>query len=72
MTCTLRTGVHMFALDDYSGDFHLTRSNVRIPRLHESGPPGVLSVNDANGRDWPPAVRHFVEDVRDRSAAGLG
>lgn len=29
---TMRTGLHMFTLDDVSGEFILTRSNVKMPR----------------------------------------
>lgn len=56
---TLRTGLHMFTLDDVDGMFYLTRSNWRIPR---SG--SVYAFNDANSEAWDPAVRYFINDLK--------
>jgi fructose-1,6-bisphosphatase I len=58
---TLRTGVHMFTLDDISGEFFLTRSNIRIPR---TGP--IYSFNDANSETWQPFVKYFISDLKNR------
>lgn len=59
LVITMRTGLHVFTLDDITGDFFLTRSHVRIPR---TGP--VYSVNDANSLDWHPAVSNFLSDLK--------
>ena len=56
---TMRTGLHQFTLDDVSGEFFLTRSNVRVPR---SG--GIYSFNDANSESWPAYVNHFINDFK--------
>lgn len=56
---TLRTGLHMFTLDDVTGEFYLTKSNLRIPR---SGP--LYSFNDANSESWDPAVNYFINDFK--------
>jgi fructose-1,6-bisphosphatase I len=63
---TLRTGLHMFTLDDVSGEFHLTRSNIKMPR---SGP--IYSINDANQIDWEPGMRHFLSDLRGKTIKGV-
>ena len=64
---TLRTGLHMFTLDDVSGEFHLTRSNIKMPR---SGP--IYSFNDASIADWnPPGVRHFLQDLKTQKLVGV-
>lgn len=59
---TLRTGLHIFTLDDVTGEFYLTRSNVRIPR---SGP--IYSFNDANAATWDPAVNYFLSDLKSKN-----
>lgn len=56
---TLRTGLHMFTLDDVTGEFYLTKSNLKIPR---SGP--IYSFNDANSVSWHPAVNYFINDLK--------
>lgn len=56
---TLRTGLHMFTLDDNSGEFFLTRSNVRIPRRGS-----VYSFNDANSNDWDRSIQYFLNDLK--------
>ena len=53
------SGVHMFTLDDVTGEFYLVRKNVRIPR---SG--GIYSFNEANAKSWPVGVVHFLDDFR--------
>lgn len=63
LALTMRSGLHLFTLDDVSGEFFLTRSNLRIPR---SGP--LYSFNDANDRDWSPAIRHFISDLKSGSS----
>ena len=59
---TLRTGLHIFTLDDVTGEFYLTRSNVRIPR---SGP--IYAFNDANAATWDPAVTYFLSDLKSKN-----
>lgn len=56
---TLRTGVHMFTLDDVTGEFYLTRSNVAIPEYGS-----IYSFNDANSLEWEPCVQTFVQDFK--------
>lgn len=64
---TLRTGLHMFTLDDVSGEFHLTRSNIRMPK---SGP--IYSFNDASIAEWdPPGVRNFLQDLKSQNLVGV-
>lgn len=57
LVITMRTGVHMFTLDDVSGEFYLTRSNVRVPR---SG--GIYAFNDAYSEGWPAYVNYFISE----------
>lgn len=59
LALTMRSGVHMFTLDDVSGEFYLTRANVRIPR---TGP--IYSFNDANDCEWDPAIQNFMVDLK--------
>ena len=56
----------MFTLDDVSGEFHLTRSNVKMPR---SG--SLYSFNDASVSEWDPGVRNFLQDLKDRRLVGV-
>lgn len=62
LVITMRTGVHMFTLDDVSGEFYLTRSNIRVPR---SG--GVYAFNDANSGGWPSYVNYFINEHKSMS-----
>jgi len=62
LVITMRTGVHMFTLDDISGEFYLTRSNIRVPR---SG--GVYSFNDAYSEGWPSYVNYFINEFKSAS-----
>ena len=64
LVCTLRSGVHQFTLDDVSGEFYLTQSNIQIPT---SGP--IYSFNDANSEKWDPKVRQYLTDFK---SAGTG
>lgn len=63
---TMRTGLHMFTLDDVSGEFHLTRSNIKMPR---TGP--IYSINDANDKIWEPGMRHFLSDLKNKCLKGV-
>lgn len=62
---TMRTGLHIFTLDDASSEFYLTRSNVRIPR---SG--NIYSFNDGNSMNWCNAVKTFLGDLKKSKLAG--
>jgi len=66
MVITMRSGVHMFTLDDVSGEFYLTKSNIRIPVIGS-----LYAFNDANFNSWPTAIRNYIHDKRDRRVEGL-
>ena len=59
ITLSGSSGVHMFTLDDVTGEFYLTRSNVRIPNKG-----AIYSFNEANAKTWPTAVNNFLDDFR--------
>eukprot|EP01041_Mallomonas_annulata_P010942 gene10942-22842_t len=59
LVITIRNGVNQFTLDDVTGEFYLTRTNIQIPK---SGP--IYSVNDANSAKWHPHMRKFFDDFR--------
>lgn len=63
---TMNSGLHMFTLDDVTGEFYLTRSNVKMPR---SG--SIYSFNDAHAAHWEPGVRYFLNDLKAKRIAGL-
>lgn len=65
LVITMRTGVHIFTLDDVTGEFYLTKATVRIPR---SG--NIYSFNDANSPTWDPAVNNFLKDFKSNEIAG--
>jgi fructose-1,6-bisphosphatase I len=54
---TTRHGLHQFTLDDVTGEFYLTKENVKIPRV---GP--IYSVNAANQDSWHPSVQRYFRD----------
>jgi len=57
---TLRAGgLHMFTLDDVTGEFYLVRKNVRIPQAG-----GIFSFNEANAKGWSPGVNNFLSDFK--------
>lgn len=59
LVVTVGSGVHMFTLDDVTGEFYLTRSNLRIPAVGS-----VYSFNDANADSWAPAALAFIRDFK--------
>lgn len=59
LVITVKSGLHMFTLDDVTGEFYLTRSNIQIPTTG-----AIYSFNDANARQWPSAVTNFLSDFR--------
>lgn len=58
---TMRSGLHMFTLDDVTGEFYLTRTHIKMP---PSGP--IYSFNEANSKQWAPSVQQFLGDFRDK------
>jgi fructose-1,6-bisphosphatase I len=65
MAISITTGLHIFTLDDVTGEFFLTKSNVKIPRF---GP--LYSFNDANSHSWDPAIQYYLNDLKDRKLSG--
>lgn len=63
---TMNSGLHMFTLDDVTGEFYLTRSNIKMPR---SG--SIYSFNDAHAASWEPGVKYFLNDLKSKRIAGL-
>lgn len=66
LVVTMGAGVHAFTLDDVTGEFYLTRGNVRIPNTGS-----VYSFNDANADSWSPGVTAFLRDFKAGSVPGL-
>jgi len=62
---TMRTGLHIFTLDDVTGEFYLTRSNLRIPR---SG--NIYSFNDGNSLKWGHAINNYLMDLKNNQLVG--
>jgi len=62
---TMRTGLHIFTLDDVTGEFYLTRSNVRIPRFGN-----IYSFNDGNSMKWGHAMNNFLVDLKSSQLVG--
>jgi len=57
LTLTTGQGVNMFTLA-HTGDFLLTRENVRIPEET-----GEFAINMSNHRFWEPAMRRYIDDL---------
>ncbi|HJL42690.1 MAG TPA: class 1 fructose-bisphosphatase [Myxococcales bacterium LLY-WYZ-16_1] len=55
--------VDCFTLDPASGEYFLTRRNIRMPSTRQ------LSVNEANQPYWPPWVEPFVQGLKNRNDA---
>ena len=66
LVITMKSGLHMFTLDDATGEFYLTRSNIRMPR---SG--NIYSFNDVHDKDWEPGIRSFYSDLKAKRLTGL-
>ncbi len=61
---TAGRGVHGFTLDASLGEFFLSHEDVRIP------PRGrTYSVNEGHSRSWPPAIRRFIDALKDPDPA---
>jgi len=63
---TMRSGLHMFTLDDVTGEFYLTRSNIKMPR---SG--SIYAFNDAHAANWEPGMKYFLDDLKAKRIAGV-
>jgi fructose-1,6-bisphosphatase I len=57
-------GVHGFTLDPSVGEFLLSHPNIRIP---VRGP--IYSVNEGNASRWDPAVRRYIEYLKEEDKA---
>lgn len=57
-------GVHGFTLDPSVGEFLLSHPNIRIP---VRGP--IYSVNEGNASRWDPAVRRYIEYLKEEDNA---
>lgn len=66
LVLTIGTGLHIFTLDDVSGEFFLTRTNVKMPR---SG--NLYCFNDANKSKWDTGPAYFLEDMKLNRVKGL-
>jgi fructose-1,6-bisphosphatase I len=58
------TSVDCFTLDPSSGEYFLTRENMRIPDKTK-----VLSINECNEPYWPAWVKPYLDDVKKRNDA---
>jgi len=54
--------VDAFTLDPASGEYFLTRENMRMPDKTK-----VLSINECNEPYWPKWVKPFLDDVKKRN-----
>lgn len=69
LVLTMKTGLHMFTLDDVSGEFYLTKSHIKIPSTiaasnSKESNTVIYSFNDAYHDEWSPAIRNFISDLR--------
>lgn len=56
--------VDLFTLDPASGEYFLTRENIRMPERSK-----ILSINECNEPYWPGWVRPYIEHVKSRNDA---
>lgn len=62
---TAGAGTHGFTLDPSVGEFVLSHERMQIP------PRGsTYSINEGLARTWHPAIRRFIESLRDHPAGG--
>ena len=66
LVITIRNGLYQFTLDDVSGEFYLTRENIKIPNI---GP--IYSYNDANYDGFSNSVKYFLTDVKKKAVSGV-
>jgi fructose-1,6-bisphosphatase I len=57
-------GVHGFTLDPTVGEFLLSHENIRIPRRGS-----IYSMNEGNTGRWDPAVRRYVQYLKEEDKA---
>ncbi|CAI9090031.1 OLC1v1024714C1 [Oldenlandia corymbosa var. corymbosa] len=69
------SGTHAFTLDQSTGEFFLTHSNVKIPPrvfvFHSPMAGQIYSVNDARYFDWPEGLRRYIDTVRQGKAVAM-
>ena len=53
----------MFTFDDETGEFFLTRSNIKIPRFGN-----LYSFNDAYSSEWPSWVNYYINDFKNTAS----
>ena len=58
--CTVGAGVHSYTLDSCTGEFLLTRENLRMP---ERG--AIYSANEANYARWCTGVQRYIDALKD-------
>jgi fructose-1,6-bisphosphatase I len=58
-------GVHIFTLDPISGEFVLTRRNVKMPTRGK-----VYSTNEGNTKNWSEGVKKYVQHLKDTDHVG--
>lgn len=57
LVITLGAGTHLFTLDPGSGEFLLTKANIKIPQKTRE-----FAINASNFRHWDEHVRAYVDD----------
>ncbi len=57
LVITVRSGLHQFTLDDVTGDFYLTKENIKIPRVGS-----IYSFNAANQDNWHHSTQKYFTD----------
>jgi len=53
-------GVCGFTLDRATGDFVLTRSNIKVPERGQ-----FYSLNDGRSTDWPEGLQRYIQHIKD-------
>ena len=61
LVITLGNGVQQYLLDPELGEFIMTHENMCIP----DSPKKIYSVNEANSKNWAPAMVQFVDHCKD-------
>ncbi|MCH2661977.1 class 1 fructose-bisphosphatase [bacterium] len=61
---TTGSGVHGFTLDPSIGEFLLSHENIQIPARGQ-----YYSANEGNAPKWDPAIRHYVNYLREDDKA---
>lgn len=58
-------GVHLFTLDPASGEFILTKRNIKMPARGK-----VYSANEGNTKNWSEGVKRYVQHLKDTDHVG--